>query len=97
VLTNCLEEFDNEGISWMLFVDGCALLQILEHTNLKKNNVKFEQLILVLQDVLLLENQLPCTLLKLLWRGNNDMELMYEEFSWLPSEHYRTSTGNGGG
>ncbi|QCE05429.1 hypothetical protein DEO72_LG9g432 [Vigna unguiculata] len=71
---NSLEEM----ISWTLLVDGCALLRILEYAQPErpeKMNVKDEQLSPVLQDVLLLENQLPYPLLKLLWRGTN-MELI---------------------
>jgi len=69
----------DEMISWTLFVDGCALLRILEHADVyqpEKMNVKVEQLILAAQDVLLLENQLPYALLKLLWRGTTEVELI---------------------
>ncbi|ESW23695.1 hypothetical protein PHAVU_004G068600 [Phaseolus vulgaris] len=72
-----------EMISWTLFVDGCALLRILEHAKLdnpEKMNVKVDQLVLVMQDVLLLENQLPFPLLKHLWRipGKELKETMKE-------------------
>ncbi|KAL1368138.1 hypothetical protein HN51_022278 [Arachis hypogaea] len=62
----------DEKLSWMLFVDGCALLQVLENGNLGDAcnychlKIKMDQLILVQQDVLLLENQLPFQLLRLL-------------------------------
>ncbi|KAK2400519.1 UPF0481 protein [Trifolium repens] len=64
-----------EKLSWMLFVDGCSLLHILEHVNLTEPetmNIKVDQLVLVLMDVLLLENQLPYLVLKLLWKNAND-------------------------
>ncbi|RHN46065.1 hypothetical protein MtrunA17_Chr7g0238201 [Medicago truncatula] len=60
-----------EKLSWMLFVDGCSLLYILEKANLNEPwhmNIKVDQLVLVMMDVLLLENQLPYQVLKLLWK-----------------------------
>jgi len=68
-----------EMICWTLLVDACALLQILEHFNLSRPeemNVKFERLMLVFQDVMLLENQLPYPLLKLLWGETNEVRLI---------------------
>nr|KYP48941.1 UPF0481 protein At3g47200 family [Cajanus cajan] len=68
-----------EMICWTLFVDACALLQILENAELGeayKMNVKVEQLNLVVQDVILLENQLPFPLLKLLWRDTDESSLI---------------------
>ncbi|KAK7355250.1 hypothetical protein VNO80_14507 [Phaseolus coccineus] len=83
----------DESISWMLFVDGCALLQILQHGELEtpeKVNVKFEELILVFHDVLLLENQLPYPLLKLLWKETEDelMSMMknFKGYHWSTTE-----------
>jgi len=61
-----MKNFD-EMISWTMFLDGCAVLRIPEHAQLERPeemSVKDEQLSLVLQDVLLLENQLPYPLLK---------------------------------
>ncbi|MCI38620.1 DUF247 domain protein, partial [Trifolium medium] len=53
-----------EKLSWMLFMDGCSLLYIMEqvdyyHNPLRRMSIKVDQLILVMMDVLLLENQLP--------------------------------------
>nr|AFK40291.1 unknown [Medicago truncatula] len=61
-----------EKLSWMLFVDGCSLLYLLEKGHMK---IKVGQLVLVMMDVLLLENQLPYEVLKLLWK-NNESELI---------------------
>ncbi|WVZ13578.1 hypothetical protein V8G54_011144 [Vigna mungo] len=92
-------EYEKQGygtredmISWMLFVDGCALLHILEHAKLDKPykmNVKVDQLVLVMQDALLLENQLPFPLLKHLWwdSKNNLMEIMK---GFLRCHHWAT-------
>ncbi|KEH41293.1 DUF247 domain protein [Medicago truncatula] len=61
------EGFDNleEKLSWMLFVDGCSLLRILDIFVIEPENIMFDKLYLVFGDVLLLENQLPFELLKL--------------------------------
>ncbi|XP_014506369.1 uncharacterized protein LOC106766127 [Vigna radiata var. radiata] len=84
---------DDEKLSWTLFVDGCSLLQILEKANLedrKEMNLKVDQLVLVCQDVLLLENQLPYEVLKLLSGHQNDDTLVnsmnkFLEFHHLPA------------
>lgn len=85
-------ETPEDMISWMLFVDGCALLRILEHAKLDKPykmNVKVDQLVLVMQDALLLENQLPFPLLKHLWRDSKEnlMEIMK---GFLRCHHWAT-------
>ena len=76
-----LEGFSSleEKLSWMLFVDGCSLLYILEEPKLRDLRVYYikpDQLVLVMMDVLLLENQLPYEVLKLLWKDNNESELI---------------------
>ncbi|CAJ1953305.1 unnamed protein product [Sphenostylis stenocarpa] len=81
-----------EMINWTLFVDGCALLHILEHAKLdptQKMNLKVDQLVLVMQDVLLLENQLPFLLLNLLWR-DTDKKLMKTMQEFLHCHHWAT-------
>ncbi|KAL9323786.1 hypothetical protein ACSQ67_008643 [Phaseolus vulgaris] len=81
-----------EMISWTLFVDGCALLRILEHAKLdkpKKMNVKVDQLVLVMQDVLLLENQLPFPLLKHLW-WLSEIKLKETMKDFLRCHHWAT-------
>ncbi|KAI4346924.1 hypothetical protein L6164_007787 [Bauhinia variegata] len=61
--------YNDEQLAWMLFVDGCAVLQILKKANPSKPEalkVKVDILLLVLRDLFLLENQLPYNLLWLL-------------------------------
>ena len=86
-------ETREDMISWMLFVDGCALLHILEHAKLHepgKMNVKVDQLVLVMQDALLLENQLPFPLLKHLWRDSKE-ELIEIMKGFLRCHHWATN------
>ena len=70
-----IEDYDDEELIWLLLVDGCAALQYIycaankkfNDLKIKTNSVAFTQ-----QDLVLLENQLPCCLLKWLmnWSGN---------------------------
>ncbi|GAU24195.1 hypothetical protein TSUD_23320 [Trifolium subterraneum] len=90
-----LEDFTSleEKLSWMLFVDGCSLLHILEHADLRKPeamNIKVDQLVLVMMDALLLENQLPYLLLKLLWKNDSEAELKYAMKEFLKCHHWAT-------
>ncbi|XP_047170210.1 uncharacterized protein LOC124838605 [Vigna umbellata] len=81
---------DNEKLSWILFVDGCSLLQILEKADLKnpkEMNLKVDQLVLVCHDVLLLENQLPYEVLKLLSGHQNDDTLVSSMNKFLKFHH----------
>ncbi|KAI4346913.1 hypothetical protein L6164_007776 [Bauhinia variegata] len=64
------KNYSDKDLAWMLFVDGCSVLQILEKVNLAKPEeylkVKVDILVIVERDLFLLENQLPYQLLKLL-------------------------------
>ncbi|WJX11100.1 hypothetical protein P8452_01748 [Trifolium repens] len=69
----------DEKLSWILFVDGCSLLHILENADFNSPwpmNMKADQLSIVMMDVVLLENQLPYLVLKLLWKNENEIELI---------------------
>jgi hypothetical protein len=72
-LKECFEEevtkeYDDEALAWLLFVDGCAILQFIycatnkdkfDDLSIKNDSVAFAD-----QDLFLLENQLPYRLLK---------------------------------
>ena len=84
----------DEKLSWILFVDGCSLLQILDkgdlgkHYDYHKLNLKIDQLILVQQDTLLLENQLPYPVLRLLsCHENPDAKLLEIMGKFLKTHH----------
>ncbi|KAI4346912.1 hypothetical protein L6164_007775 [Bauhinia variegata] len=80
----------------MLFVDGCAVLQILEKVNLSKVKdfkVKVDIQVIV-RDLFLLENQLPYEVLKLLSQDESELKtFMYglcelqNTFTLLESPH----------
>ncbi|KAL2347029.1 hypothetical protein Fmac_001029 [Flemingia macrophylla] len=83
----------DEMISWTLLVDGCALLHILEHAKGAKPEemmVKVDQLVFVMQDVLLMENQLPYQLLKLLWGDQEEGKLIEIMIDYLGCHHWAT-------
>jgi hypothetical protein len=73
-LRGCFEEevtknYDDEALSWMLFVDGCAILQYIfcaANNKFKELNIKIDSVAFAQQDLFLLENQVPYRLLKLL-------------------------------
>ncbi|CAK8565773.1 unnamed protein product [Lathyrus sativus] len=85
-----------EKLSWLLFVDGCSLLYILVNVNLdqldepKDVDIKVDQLVLVIMDALLLENQLPYLVLKLLWINDNETELVDIMKNFLKCHHWAT-------
>jgi hypothetical protein len=79
-------KYDDESLAWMLFVDGCAILQYIfcdandkfEKLNIKNDSVTFAQ-----QDLFLLENQVPYCLLKLLMcssRKENELRRSIESY-----------------
>jgi hypothetical protein len=80
----------DEKLSWMLLVDGCGLLYILNERYDRLMDIKMDQLILVMMDLLLLENQLPYLVLKLLWKNDNETELI-ESMKYLLG-YFRATT-----
>ncbi|KAK8688990.1 hypothetical protein V6N13_087721 [Hibiscus sabdariffa] len=68
-----LEPYDDEKLAWMLFLDGCAILQAIlqgsyyyESTNpSSKMMIKHDLLTFVYMDMFLLENQLSYRVLEL--------------------------------
>ncbi|GAU24189.1 hypothetical protein TSUD_23260 [Trifolium subterraneum] len=90
-----LEDFTSldEKLSWMLFVDGCSLLHILESAasiQPEALNIKVDQLVVTMNDALLLENQLPYLVLKLLWKTEDETELIYALKEYFATPQNRT-------
>jgi len=73
-LRECFEDgvtkkYDDEELAWMLFVDGCAILQYIfcaANRKFKEYNMKDDSVAFAQQDLFLLENQVPYRLLNVL-------------------------------
>ncbi|KAF5471809.1 hypothetical protein F2P56_008576 [Juglans regia] len=60
------EKYSDQALAWMLFVDGCAILQSIHcavSQNCKDWKMKYDLMAFATQDLFLLENQLPYQLL----------------------------------
>ncbi|XVE95817.1 hypothetical protein REPUB_Repub02eG0166000 [Reevesia pubescens] len=70
---------DDEKLTWMFFLDGCAVLQaiylqhapVVEKDTSSELNIKNDLLTFLYLDLFLLENQLPYRVLELLISGEN--------------------------
>ncbi|XP_052195447.1 UPF0481 protein At3g47200-like isoform X1 [Diospyros lotus] len=93
--------------SWILFVDGCSVLQVLDKSNDSDSDpeqvlrVSVDQLVRVHQDLLLLENQIPFQVLKLLSKDEAKLKKCMDNFLQIhritlpsrPGKQETTSTG----
>lgn len=64
-----IEGHKDSDLAWMLFVDGCSLLHFMEYIDEQcpeALSLKFDQLMHMWRDVILLENQLPSKMLEIL-------------------------------
>ena len=101
-LRECFEEevtknYDDEALAWMLFVDGCAILQYIfcaANNKFNELNIKIDSVAFAQQDLFLLENQVPYRLLKLLMRlsGKED-DLKKSIGSFIPNVTYQQEQG----
>ncbi|XP_027341694.1 UPF0481 protein At3g47200-like [Abrus precatorius] len=70
---DAIEGYKDNDLVWILFVDGCSLLHFMENFDEHRPeslNLKFDQLMYMWRDMLLLENQLPRRLLEMLSHKN---------------------------
>ncbi|KAI4346910.1 hypothetical protein L6164_007773 [Bauhinia variegata] len=80
------QDYSNEDLAWMLFVDGCSVLQILDKANFSKPEdliVKVDMLVVLERDLFLLENQLPYQLLQLLSEDEMKLKISMQGFCEL--------------
>ncbi|KAM1079707.1 hypothetical protein EV1_014320 [Malus domestica] len=66
--------YDDETLAWMLFLDGCSTLQFIHSfvdEELEELLMRRDQIAFVLQDLFLLENQVPYQVLELLMSSSN--------------------------
>ncbi|KAF5473220.1 hypothetical protein F2P56_009845 [Juglans regia] len=83
------EKYDDETLAWMLFVDGCAVLQsihsVVHQEIIKKLKIKNDQMGFAQQDLFLLENQLPYQLLLVLMDSSAKKEDLKESIETFMS------------
>ncbi|KAK4256354.1 hypothetical protein QN277_009232 [Acacia crassicarpa] len=71
---------DDDKLAWILFVDGCASLHVMHKVG-ETEPSKFQALdTIVQQDLLLLENQLPYKVLKILSKNDDDADSALRSF-----------------
>lgn len=79
-----IEGYNDNDLAWILFVDGCSLIYFMENVDQqcpKALNLKFDQLMYIWRDVLLLENQLPSKMLEILCKEKGvDMGFLIENY-----------------
>ncbi|KAF3961332.1 hypothetical protein CMV_014042 [Castanea mollissima] len=76
-----IHNYNDEALSWMLFVDGCATLKFIDsvvHNNVKRFQIKNGQVAFVQQDLFLLENQLPYRILDDLIKNSKEGKKLRE-------------------
>ena len=64
------EKYDDEKLARMMLLDGCFVLQFIRWKGMRKF-LRNHQINFVMQDLFLLENQLPFGVLKLIFEGAN--------------------------
>uniref|UniRef100_A0A7N2M4V0 Uncharacterized protein n=1 Tax=Quercus lobata TaxID=97700 RepID=A0A7N2M4V0_QUELO len=97
-LRKCFDEevihnYNDEALSWMLFVDGCATLKFIDsvvHSNVKRFQIKNGQVAFVRQDLFLLENQLPYQILNDLIKNSKEGEKLRESVQSFIDEQRMT-------
>ena len=82
-----IKRYDDETLSWMLFLDGCSVLQFI-NSYVKSElaiafSIKNEHIAYAQQDFFLMENQIPLAVLKLLMKSSaksEELKRSVEEF-----------------
>ncbi|XP_021282561.1 UPF0481 protein At3g47200-like [Herrania umbratica] len=70
-----IQDYDDEKLAWMFFVDGCAVLFAVHYGlqgDFKRLDTKADLLVFAQLDLFLLENQLPYRVLKILIDSSKD-------------------------
>ncbi|KAE8728934.1 hypothetical protein F3Y22_tig00004041pilonHSYRG00039 [Hibiscus syriacus] len=91
-----LEPYDDDKLAWMMFIDGCAILQVIlqcsnyyyeddEIESWSKTIIETDLLTNLYLDLFLLENQLPYSVLGLLIKSSNSKK---ENFFWKMIEGF---------
>ncbi|XP_058761667.1 UPF0481 protein At3g47200-like [Vicia villosa] len=82
---DAIEGYNDNDLAWILFVDGCSLIYFMEnvdHQRPKALNLKYDRLMYIWRDALLLENQLPRKILEILCEEKGvDLNFIYSNYS----------------
>ncbi|XP_004511108.1 UPF0481 protein At3g47200-like [Cicer arietinum] len=82
-----IEGYKDSDLAWILFVDGCSLLYFMENVDDRcpeALNLKFDQLMYIWRDIMLLENQLPTELLEILCKDwGPKLGFLFENYQGL--------------
>jgi hypothetical protein len=80
-----LKATNNYDLAWILFVDGCSLIHFMENIDdqcPQTLNLKYDQLMHMFRDAMLLENQLPRKMLEILCKEKG-LDLRYCYMNYL--------------
>lgn len=92
---DAIKGYKDNYLAWMLFVDGCSLIYFMENVDErcpKALNLKFDQLMYIWRDALLLENQLPSKMLEILCKEKGlDLAFLYSNYGSM-GEYKRLGT-----
>ncbi|OMO60097.1 hypothetical protein COLO4_33944 [Corchorus olitorius] len=101
-LKNCyrkkdIEEYEDEELAWMFFVDGCAVLHAIHYWTQEKQkelNIKVDLLAFAQIDLFMLENQLPFRLLDLLMISVKNGEDLRNSINKFINDMITVAAGN---
>ncbi|KAM2779227.1 hypothetical protein COP1_014522 [Malus domestica] len=71
------KRYDEETLAWMLFIDGCSILQFMHsfvHKKLEELSIRMDQIAFVRHNLFLLENQVPYKILEMLMSSSDKRE-----------------------
>ncbi|KAK2458385.1 UPF0481 protein [Trifolium repens] len=81
---DAIEGYNDNDLAWILFVDGCSLLHFMENIDEQcpeALNLKFDRMMFMFRDVILLENQLPSKMLDILCKEKGlNLEYCYSNY-----------------
>ncbi|MBA0751219.1 hypothetical protein Gogos_000160 [Gossypium gossypioides] len=89
-----VEDYDNDKLAWMLFVDGCAVLCAVHYGmegKFDELNTKADLLVFAQLDLFLLENQLPYKLLKILIGSAKDPQIWEQSITDFIDQNLMTN------
>ncbi|WJX93274.1 hypothetical protein P8452_74820 [Trifolium repens] len=84
---DAIEGYNDNDLAWILFVDGCSLLHFMENIDGQSPealNLKFDRMMFMFRDAMLLENQLPSKMLDILCKEKGlNLEYCYSNYNTM--------------